>query len=296
MKGIEYNYPEEQYHSDPCSVPSLSASIAKTLVLQSELHAYREHPRLGGKPRVATHSMDVGTICHAMMLGKPLPEIEHVPFDDYRTNDAKALRNLARECGKIPLNNKEWGEHGSLIRAAEALRNKLHDMGVVFDPRHCEVALFWQRNGVQCRSKLDNLEGYCSYDLKFTECAHPDFIDRQVKTMGYQIQEAAYNEAVNECVPEAEGRASFTLLFCETHEPYCITPARMSAEQSMIGQLQWSYAQRRWADLLTGGAWHEYIAPGTCHTIQAKPWELTQALERYGQGDSPLLSDGGFNG
>lgn len=279
--GIHYHYPEDAYRKDPCPSPSLSQSIAKVLVDESEVHAYMAHPRLGGRPPKPSKRMDVGSICHALMLGKPLPEIEHIECDDYKKKDNQALRDLAIEAGKIPLNNKEWGEQGSIIRAAEILRNKLQSLGVTFDPDHCEVAMFWEVNGTQCKGKADNLEGFEVVDLKFTQCAHPDFIDRQVRDHGTAIQEAAYTEAVNLLVPEADGRAKFTLYFCEVQEPFCITPVRLSPEQSMIGQLQWSYAQRRWAECLRTNTWHEYMAPGECHVVQAKPWDLTQAIERY---------------
>jgi len=282
MRGIEYHYPEAAYFADPCEVPSLSQSIAKILVNESELHAFREHPRLGGHVRTRTKAMDVGTICHAIMLGQPLPEIELIPYDDYRNKDAQALKRLAIDCGKIPLTNKEHGEQGKLMQAALTIRSKLAERGVTFSVDHCEVAMFWTINGVQCKARIDNIEGPHSVDLKFTECAHPDFIDRQVETMGYNIQEAAYTEAINELVPEAAGQGTFSLLFCETSPPYCITPARMSPEASMIGMLKWKYAQRRWAECLQSNQWNEYVAPGQCHIVPGKPWALQQAMERYG--------------
>ena len=283
MHSIEYGYPEDKYRSDPCEVPSLSQSIAKILVSQSERHASDAHPRLGGKPFRTTHAMDVGTICHALMLGKPLPEVELIPFDEYRTKEAKTLRDAAIAAGKIPLKNKEYGEQGSIVEAAKIIKQKLNDIGISFNPEHCEVAMFWSKNGCQCKARLDNVEWIRGYDLKFTECAHPDFIDRQVKSLGYDIQNAAYTEAIDELESnESTGSAEFTLLFCETSEPYCVTPARLSPEAAMIGKLKWQYAQTRWVECLATNVWREYLHPGATHIVQASQWDLERAIARFG--------------
>ena len=284
MHCISYNYPEHKYRADPCEVPSLSQSIAKILVHRSERHARDAHPRLGGKTFWMTHAMDVGTICHALMLGKPLPEVELIPFDDYKTKLARERRDEAIASGKIPLKNKEFGEQGSLVEAAGHIRAKLANMGVAFDPEHCEVAMFWSKNGAQCKARVDNVKGARVIDLKFTACAHPDFIDRQVRDLGYDIQHAAYTEAVRElvAVDNCDSADEFALYFCETVEPYCVTRAVMSPESAMIGKLKWAYAQTRWAECLQSGKWDEYLPPGSTHVVQAKPWDIERAVARFG--------------
>ncbi len=292
MRSIEYNYPEDKYRADPCESVSLSQSIAKILVSESELHAYLEHPRLGGHVRKSTKAMDVGTICHALMLGKPLPEIEHIPFDDYRTNAAKAQRDAAIAAGKIPLKNSEFGEQGKIWKGAEIIREKLRDMGYLFDPAQSEVAMFWSKNGCQCKARFDNLDVRKALDLKFVDSAHPDTIDRQVHTMGYVIQHAAYTEAINELIPEADGQAEFELLFCEIHEPYCVTPAKLLPNAEMIGRIKWKYAQQRWVECLQTNVWREYMAPGAVHMVDARDWEVERAIERFGSGASVEKGDG----
>ena len=68
--GVYYDLPEHEYHSDPCDSPSLSASIAQTIVLESPAHAWLQHPRFGGKQIEPTKEMDRGTLVHALLLGK----------------------------------------------------------------------------------------------------------------------------------------------------------------------------------------------------------------------------------
>ena len=41
-----YRMTEAAYHADPCPAPSLSRSIAETLILESPEHAFAAHPRL----------------------------------------------------------------------------------------------------------------------------------------------------------------------------------------------------------------------------------------------------------
>ncbi len=79
------NVTEAAYHADPCDRPSLSHSIAHTLVSESPRHAWIEHPRLGGnRERVSTRAMDDGAILHRLLLGEGAG-FEMVMADDWRT-------------------------------------------------------------------------------------------------------------------------------------------------------------------------------------------------------------------
>ncbi len=49
-QGIHLSVPSAVYFADPAAQPSLTQSIAKILIEKSPLHAWHEHPRLGGKP------------------------------------------------------------------------------------------------------------------------------------------------------------------------------------------------------------------------------------------------------
>lgn len=82
------NVSEAAYHADPCPSPSLSQSIAHTLITQSPRHARLEHPRLGGQQRASTKAMDEGAILHKLLLGAGA-DFEMVVADDWRTKAAK---------------------------------------------------------------------------------------------------------------------------------------------------------------------------------------------------------------
>ena len=72
--GIYDGIPENDYHADPVGpAPSLSASIAKLLVLKSPRHAWLAHPRLNKakaeEVEKAKRARDVGTATHKLVLG-----------------------------------------------------------------------------------------------------------------------------------------------------------------------------------------------------------------------------------
>jgi hypothetical protein len=91
------------YHADPCSKPSLSASIAKVLCDESPAHAWQRHPRLNpAYQREETSTFDVGSAAHAMLLEDNDPCVG-VAAKDWRTKDAREQRDAIRQMGRIPL-------------------------------------------------------------------------------------------------------------------------------------------------------------------------------------------------
>ena len=69
MTASILNVSESEYRADPLSVPSLSASIAKVLIMESPAHAYDIHPKLGNRARKPSAAMDEGTLIHTLLLG-----------------------------------------------------------------------------------------------------------------------------------------------------------------------------------------------------------------------------------
>jgi hypothetical protein len=100
--------PAGRYHADPCSKPSLSASIAKILCEESPLHAWHRHPRLNPDfERVESATFDVGTAAHAMLL-EGTDVCIAVDAPDWRTKAAKEQRDAIRQIGRIPLLIEQW--------------------------------------------------------------------------------------------------------------------------------------------------------------------------------------------
>src|SRR5262245_35492153 len=96
------NVDDTAYYNDPCERPSLTQSIAKTLITKSPLHAWTEHPRLGGVRREPTREMDDGKILDALLLSGG-DGLEIIEAPDFRTKDARARRDAAKAAGKTPI-------------------------------------------------------------------------------------------------------------------------------------------------------------------------------------------------
>jgi len=279
--GIYENVSAEEYHSDPCDRPSLSASIAKTIILQSEAHAWLEHPKLGGEPWEASERMDMGSLGHALML-RQNRKVSLIPFKDYKTNEAKALRKSAREQGAIPiLEDKLPGAK----EAADRLRDRLKLKYGVELSGMSEVTVIWDEETedgelVRCRSQMDHvlLDAALIIDLKMTDDASPDATERTISQLGYQIQGAAYVSAIEHAIPALAGRVAFELFCCEAFKPYAVTRADFAGSMRELGRQKWKRAVNKWAKALRTNHWPDY--PSETLHVEAKPWQLSREAER----------------
>lgn len=274
--SIIYDMPEDWYHSEGTtafgSTPNLSASTAKTMLLQSPLHAHMYHPRLGGQHKTATSKMDMGTLCHSLLLGVG-GKLAVVECNDWKKPANQKLRDQFRAEGKLAVTRALYNE---AFEAAMVLKPKLEARGFPLAGRS-EVTITWEEtaaNGdiVPCRMRTDHIDGPEIFDLKITESANPEFLERQIVRMGYDIQRAAYERGLAAAIPEYQGRSRFTLLFCESSPPYCITPVRMAGSLRMLGEMKWQRAVNMWAQCIKSNHWPEYTEDVVF--AEARPWDI----------------------
>lgn len=267
----------EEYHADPCAVPSLNATTAKVLLGQSPAHAHLQHPRLGGKPREASDEMDHGVLCHALLLGVGMERIEVLDVDDYRGKRAE-LRDAARDAGRVPIKRKHYE---AAQFAVEIWRADLQKRGI-FLQGDSEVAIEWTEGGTVCRGQVDHLivepGGITVYDLKTGENAHPFACSSRVLDCGYDLQHAAYISALEQLHPEHAGRIDFVFLFAETVAPFAVTPARIDGTLREYGRRRWERAVKLWSECLAAGRWPAYAPDGPV-TLEPPSW-LVARLER----------------
>lgn len=144
-----YDLPEEQYHLDPLRHlgGSLSSTVARKLLAPS-------------CPALARHAMDnpehrdtfdLGSVTHSLTLGRGC-EIIEVPAEAWNTNAVKAIREQARDDGKVALLTKE-------LRSAEAMRDAVHAEltahALLTLPGAPEQTLIWREGDTWCRAMLD---------------------------------------------------------------------------------------------------------------------------------------------
>jgi len=261
------------YYRDPCAVPSLSQSIAHTLVTQSPLHAWSEHPRLGNQRKPASKAMDVGSLIHKLVLGKGV-DVEIVQADNYRTKIAQEQRDRAIEQHRVPILAKDWDE---LATAADKIKFNLRQCGVEM-MGESEVMVEWDEEGsrgpVVCRGMMDHvlIDSGVILDLKKCESAHPNACSRAMMNYSYPIQQAAYSSALAHLREGLAGAIDFVFLFVEVEPPFAVFAGRPDGVLRELGERQWSFAVRRWEECLATNVWPGYGSE--IGTIDAPAWAL----------------------
>lgn len=276
---------EETYRRDQDGeVPTLSASIAKILIGQSPAHAYAAHPRLGGvyTPVDPSDPQTRGIILHRLMLGRGSTLVT-CPFDAWRTDKAKDMRDQALKERKIPVLEHKLEE---LAKVAERILDSLRGCGYELTGVS-EASIFWQEKApsgdlVECRARLDHLllaDGHI-FDLKSSYDASPRAIGKRVIDMGVDIQDAAYRSALEAYRPEFVGRTKFTFLYFETTPPYAVVPVELDGQFREIGRLRWEQSLEVWARCMKSGRWPAY-SNGETVVISPPPWVVNDHIGNW---------------
>src|SRR5690349_11427235 len=125
--GFHRDISRAVYDADPVQVPALTQSLAKTLILESPLHAYTESPRLN-PAFVESHDdkFDLGSAAHLILWERQQPHV--CDFTDWRTNAAKAERESARAAGKIPLLTHQAISVNKMVDACRVAIHECEDL------------------------------------------------------------------------------------------------------------------------------------------------------------------------
>lgn len=270
--GIYPSMPASTYYSDPCEKPSLSQSMAKTLLGKSPIHAYRSHPRLGGESQLGTKAMAKGDVIHDLLLKNGSCEkIVVLEYKDYRTKAAQEDRDKAEAEGLTPILEKEWE---SLSSASVMIMSDLAAAGISFAQGQTEVAAIWEETAdnnkpIWCRSRIDHLHDGVITDMKTTASAHPDDINKSIRNFGYDIQQHANTKAI----PGSRMR----FVFVELEPPYLFTIVEMDESLIALGRAKWRRAVNLWEQCLRTGQWPGYY--DGVFSATARPWDIHNEIE-----------------
>lgn len=260
----------DDYHA----LPGLSSSVAKILLTRSPKHAHAAHGFYGGQGKKPTKAMDKGSVGHNLVLGKG-KDYEILQFGDYKSKAAQAARDAARAQGKTPILIEAFEEACVL---AESIRVKLADRRIVLDGQS-ELAVAWtdfasDGTEVECRAMFDHvwIDDGGILDLKFTENASPDSVERNAENMGYAIQAHAYQRALVALRPHLAGRTRFLFAFCETDDVGEINLSTPDGSFDHLGQQRWQRALDLWAKCLKTDEWPGY--GDSIRTISSPVWAL----------------------
>lgn len=254
-------------------VPRLSQSTANILLNQSPAHAYAYHKLLGNVTKKSTKALDLGTLIDALLLGPGKKKFRVLDYANFTTKVAQAAKADAIAAGEIPVLREKYEEAEEVCII---LRDKMFAKGIslVDGFSHYEVEWKNAETGVLCRGELDHLLMPDILDVKTAASAKPDAFARSVQSYGYDVQAAAYIEAVEFLRPDLVGRVTMRFVVAETEPPYAVTPITLDGQFKALGRAKWLAACARWKECLSTGVWPDY---GTA-MVSPKPWMMTEAL------------------
>jgi PDDEXK-like domain of unknown function (DUF3799) len=272
MKFGMHTISAADYHADPCEQPSLSASIAKLLLMQSPLHAWLSHSRLNPNfEREEDSRFDLGSAAHSMLLERSDAPIVWIDANDWRTNAAKAARDEARANGKLPILAKYQTSLKAMLGAAnEAINNS--ELAGILDTGAPEQTLVWTEGDIWCRARLDLLskEKAVILDYKSTQNAEPTAFIRQISRMGYDIQSEFY---IRGLAMVANAKANFVFLAQEITPPYACSLISLSRAYQELARHKVNAAMKLWRECMSTGHWPSY-APHI-HYAEPPTWEMS---------------------
>lgn len=270
----------DEYHADPASVPSLSASIASILCKETPAHAWVNHPKLNPNfRREEKPHFDLGTIVHELLLEGHTDSLVAIDADNYRTKIAQEERDAAYAAGKTPILARELPRITEMVDAISG-QLALHEADPpLFTDGQAELTLMWEEpGGVVCRSRVDWIrdDRAALDDLKTTgRSADPAKCSRSIFDLSYDVRAAFY---LRGCEVLGLGSPEFRWCFIETEPPYALSVLSPPADVLTIGRKKVQYAVDLWRRCLERNEWPAYTTRVAYPELPA--WEEARWLEK----------------
>ncbi|MDJ0894840.1 MAG: PD-(D/E)XK nuclease-like domain-containing protein [Alphaproteobacteria bacterium] len=275
-----YDIPEAEYHADPVVEPSLSRSIAKTMLRKSPAHAREEHPRLNPdfEPENGRHDFDLGNAAHKLVLGKGR-DLAFIDAKGYQTKAAKEAREAAYEDGKIPALPHQVGAAQRMARAARTQIDSIPEFAGLFMRGNAERTIVWNPTpDTWARTRPDLLIHNADFktslivDYKTTTDARPDRWVKRMDEHGLDLQAAMHIEAVRTALNVE--RPDFRFIVQETSPPYALAIIAPKPRVIEIGMEKFARAVEMWRWCMQEGTWPGYAA--LAHYVDLPGWAEAQ--------------------
>lgn len=273
-----YKMTMAEYQADQLtSEPSLSRSTIIDL-LDCPARAFFNHPRLNPQAHepVNETKFDVGSAAHNLLLEGGDSIFVVFGFDDWRNKEAQQARIAARECGKIPLLEKQYVEVYRMVEAATKAISECTELGIANLRKEgdSELSYIWEESGIWCRIRPDWIRHKKDLIIDYKTSAtnvNPDYFSSHINKMGYGIQHAFYRRGVK----AVEGKQpDFVIMAQETEPPYFCSFHGLDLQNDDMQQRKIEYAIKLWKECLQNGIWPGY--PNRICYAEAKPWELVE--------------------
>lgn len=244
--------PEDTYFSDPVPDGSLSASMCKVLIQPGGPAKLRQQL---DAPRGPNPVFDIGHAAHKLVLGVGA-EIVRIPHDEWRTKEAKAAVQAARDAGQIPLKPADWDRVHAM---ADQLARHPAAVELLVDAVP-EVSAFRRHDsGVWLRSRIDAVgDGYLA-DFKTSRSADPELFHRDAANLAYHVQDAFYT-AMADALDGLPDDPDFYFIVQEKEPPYLVSVVELSPTFRAIGAAAVEHAIDLWQQCQATGEWPGYPA------------------------------------
>jgi hypothetical protein len=266
-----YDLPEHVYHGDPVAGGSLSSSIARKLIPPS-CPALARHAL--DTPSEATEAMELGTIVHALTLGRG-GGIVAVDAPDWRSGPARALRDQARADGKTPILAHKLATPRAMAAAVRAhpvasrlLTDGTAEQVIVWreqvgdDPVWCRAMLDWHPNPGRAWPLVIG-------DLKTAADASPAAFRRAVREHRYDVQEAFYRRGYARVHGVHPADVAFVFIVVQSTPPHLVQCYQLDG---WTGDQDTDTALTTWADCTRTDTWPAWDGADDITTLTPGRW------------------------
>lgn len=288
--GLHSGIAASRYHADRLtSAPTLSSSIAKTLLGKTPRHAWTAHPRLNPNYEAGDDTkFDLGSVSHELILGRG-GGFEVLDFPSWSTKASKEARDVSRKAGMVPLLADQFERAKAMTAAVWEACAQINGCDGWFDPARgeAEVVGLWQDiGGPVCRLMLDWLpsDAPVVVDVKTSGAGLSDgALSRLIDNLGYDLSAGFYLRGLHHLMPHLIGRWRWMWVFVEDDEPHEVRVIEADAEQIGRGHRKAALAIAKWQRAMTTGEWPGY--PRQVARVGAPGWAEAQWNER--EADDP---------
>lgn len=269
-----YAIPEDDYHADPAPAPSLSASLAHTLVHRTPAHARIAHPRLNpDMEREDKRAFDIGTTAHRLFL-EGIDNAVIIDAPDFRTKAAKEARDAAYAEGKTPLLAQQLEQVRAMVAAIRPQLEAHGQAADAFTKGAAEMTMIWREGETWCRARPDWSpvptlgKGGVIEDLKTTgTSADPDIWSRTAYDHGQDLRAAFYCRGAEALFG---GRWRYRFIVVETAPPYGLSVIELAPRAIELAQAKLRAALWIWADCMKHDRWPCW--PPLTAYVEPPPW------------------------
>ena len=270
--GVYLDVPDDVYHSDTGAVSS--TGLRKLLPPSTPAH-FRHYIDHGQAPKAA---YDLGHAVHREILGEgadiAVPsDGDDVPFEEWRTKEAKAEVARIRAAGQVPVKADAMDRVRAMTTAVREheTAGPLMDRGRVPDAQ-AELSMWWQDpgTGVWCRSRFDLLtrdaDGrLIGVDVKSTDDASPYAFAKSVGSYRYDQQAAHYLAGC--AVLDPGTPVGFVFVAVEKEPPYGVGLYELRDDDLAAAHERNGRALRVYAECVASGVWPSY-------SVEVEPLDL----------------------